>query len=391
MTWQHKNWGPAGRTEENSDNPIERRWTGAVNQKCTWDGTQWLPYLWKVAENKLQYAQNEEVGFASDKQILRHAGSVICSSMKLFVQAYRGNQWVDQPHGVPTRNITHDYPKEGACTGYLDFPDAHLSFGAQLPYDLQAGLEISYFSAADLGLRLRSPVSGQVRFQIVLDGLEKLFSGWEWIDRGGPPKGQGEVRHVGIKTNKMSWRWSYEEAPFRSIGVETNPDDSLKITVTFGPYTVAANTWLTVYPDTWGPTEVTTDANDGSEYSPGNSGSYAGTWDVNGVYDTGNLYLERLTTVSDGYEKISAWRWLPDLNTAAPGVASINAGTQIVFTNGGDNNTPTGVTATLGADNAADAPVWGSGTARPSQRTMTAATVALTGSTGNQKIGRAHV
>lgn len=378
---QHLKWEKTGRTFQ-GDQPNQFIWEGRVGQECTFDGQQWLPYLWKAVENKLQYGQAPyEVEFASDKQILRAAGNVLCSSFKFFVQAYVGGQWVDQPHGVPTKNIAHDYPTEGACTGYLDFPNAHLSFGAQLPYDLQLGLEITHHARATLGIRVRAPVSGQLRFQVVLDGLTKLPADWEWITC---PTSHDDptLINIGIRVRDMEWRWGKSEAPYRSITKEDNPDGTIKITITFGPYAYTANTWLTVYPDSWGPTAVAADADDGSEYSVGNSGSYAGTWASAGLYGTG-LYQERDTVISGNLEKIAAWRWLPVITGT---VTSVDAGTQIVFTNNGDNGIPTHITSTLVADNAADAPVWGSGTARPSQRTATAASVNLTGAAGNQTI-----
>jgi len=191
--------------------------------------------------------------------------------MKFFVQAeISADNWVNQPHGLPTKSIEHDrifrdsgwVDEEGKCTGYLSFPDAHESFGGQKQYDLNIGLEAGKYPGSSLWWRFRGQTSGRVRFQIVIDGLEKLPSDWEWIWATFDPEKGKEDRKVGVRVKDLEWRWSYDEAPLRNISVETNPDQTKKITITIGPYTYIKNTWLFVYPDTWGPGQVSTTNDD---------------------------------------------------------------------------------------------------------------------------------
>ena len=269
MAFVHHKWEKSGRHFYDAGTG-QFKYESGVGEQQTWDGLKWVPYLWKAASNELQYGHRElNIEYASDKQILKQAANVLCSSFKIFVQAYVGGEWVNQPHGVPTRNIANDYPVEGRCTGYLDFPDAQLSFGAQLPYDLQVGLEVGRSDKAIFGCRLRAPVSGQMRIQVVLDNLARLPTDWEWIwARYLPFKGK-EDRRVGIRVRDLEWRWTYDEAPLRDISVETNPDTTKKVTITIGPYDYIANEWLTVYPDQWGETGVSQENDDcceGTDY-----------------------------------------------------------------------------------------------------------------------------
>ena len=358
MAFGHHKWEKSGRTF--SDPETNRyKYEAVISEQQTWDGLKWLPYLWKATSNELQYGHNlNNIEFASDKQILKAAGKIICSSMKFFVQAYIGGQWVNQPHGIPTKNIADNYPTEGRSTGYLDFPDAHLSFGAQSPYDLKTGLEVGRSEQSVFGFRFRAPVTGQVRFQAVLDGLEKLPTDWEWIWATFDPLKGKEDRKVGIRVKDLTWKWTYDEAPFRDIDVETNPDETKKVTITFGPYDYTANEWLTVYPDTWGPTAITDTNNDCDEKN--------GTVELSGKDSDGDA-VGQLTVIF----KIG-WRWD---NVAVPVGSTIENGCKVTaYQTYAEANQPT--TEIQGVDEA-DPLDWNSGT-KPSARSKVAATVPWT-------------
>jgi len=325
MAFTHHKWEKSGRHFYDSGTG-QFMYQGGLGEQQTWDGLQWLPYLWKSGSNELQYGHRENnIEYASDKQILKVAANIICSSMKIFVQAYVGGEWVNQPHGVPTRNIANDYPVEGRCTGYLDFPDAQLSFGTQESYDLQVGLEVGRSDKAIFGCRLRAPISGQVRFQIVLDELARLPTDWEWIwARFSPFKGK-EDRIIGIRFKELEWRWTYEEAPFRTASVETNPNTTKKVTITLGPFDYTANEWLTVYPDQWGETGVSANADDGSE------GSIDG-WQydtTNDFDDDGAPCGDNIDWFASAQDYAFAARWLNVAIAGSP--TSVDAGTQIEY------------------------------------------------------------
>ena len=156
LNLKHSQWHEHGRTYQILDaqnSPILGKYAykAQIGEQQTSDGTGgFVPFLWKGATNELQYGKDlYNLEFASDKQIIKKAAQVLCSSFKFFVQAYVGGQWVTQPHGAPTRQIRPDEVfRDGVwedddtkCTGFLSFPDAALTFGGNKPYDLYLGLE----------------------------------------------------------------------------------------------------------------------------------------------------------------------------------------------------------------------------------------------------------
>ena len=268
MPFIHEKWEPRGQTlievDAESQPTGSKVYKASVGQECTPDGSGgFAPFIMGVAG--LQFGNDEQgIDFLPDRQTLRKAADTICSSFKFFVQANVGGEWVDQPHGAPVRNMRAGevfrgdgwVPQERRATGFLSFPDANLSFGGQKPYDLFVAIEAGGTANAGMGIRFRGPSSGQVRFQVVLDGLQRLPTDWEWIEQAGGILQDGEVRRVGIRVKDLIWMWNYEEAPLRDVSAETNPDDTKRITITIGPFDYTKNEWLTVYPDTWGATAV---------------------------------------------------------------------------------------------------------------------------------------
>lgn len=254
MKLKHLKWTKASHIFEQQDDngiPTGRRVEETVcGERCCYHNGQWIPYVWLPNENRLKFRDNEFLEFQSGQQAIIRGTKTLVRSSKFFVQQKVGQNWENVPHGLPTRNLKHDYPKPGQCVAYLDFPDAQ--------YDLQVGLRIGLARKTRMGIRLRAPVSGQVRFQWVLDGVEKLPTNYEWIYQGGGPKGLPKKK-TGIKLKNVIFGWSYAEADERTISVETNPDETKKVIITFGPYDYIENTWLKIMPDTWGLTETSDD------------------------------------------------------------------------------------------------------------------------------------
>jgi len=370
---QHLRWEKSGRTFT-TENPNQFVYKSRIGQQNTpLDGGGFAPFL--IDGYKLIHGLDSEFELAPDKQIIRKAGQILCSSFKFFVQANIGGEWVDQPHGVPTRNMRQGevfrdrgwVENDEKCTGFLSFPDAYLSFGGNKPYDLNIGLEAGTEAKARIGFRFRAPRSGQVRFQAVLDGLQKLPTDWEWIWAQYEPEKGKEDRKIGVRLKDLEWRWGYDEAPFRDITVETNPDETKKVTILFGPYDYSANEWLFVYPDTWGPTQIADNNNDCNELNDN-------TIQLDGLDADGDMVGESATYYGD-----IGWRW-PTVGVA-PGV-TIDDGCKVScfqkYVGGG------GVPDCIikGVDEG-DPDDWNTGT-RPSQRDKVAATVNWTPSNNDE-------
>ncbi len=271
MKFNHLKWEKAGRTFEVTDDldvviPNTYAFRSSPGDENILDGNgEYQPYVKDGFQLKFGKSKNV-LRLDPDRQTISRLGQVICNKFKFAVQAYIGGEWVTQPHGTPERGFRDGevfrgewVEREKKCTGYLTFPDAHLSFGSQNPYDLAIGLEAG--GSGDnihIGVRLKSPVAGQVRIIAILDDLPDDIEIIQIQNSGafGNP-----IRTMGFKiTDKFTWRWDYDEAEEREIAVIDNGDGTKKINIIMGPFNVEADEWLYIYPDTtYGPTEATSD------------------------------------------------------------------------------------------------------------------------------------
>ena len=385
MAFIHHKWEKNNRKLYNSETG-QYQIRGRIGENQTPDGSGgFLPFILHGATNEIQHGADEaRIEFASDKQVLKVAADTICSSFKLFVQADINGEWVNQPHGAPVRSFRQNevfrdggfVSSEGKCTGFLTFPDAHLSFGGNKPYDLYVGLEAGRGNIGKLGFRFRVPRSGTMRFEIVLDGVKKLPADWEWLWSGtGLPINPIENRKRGIRVKDFEWKWSYAEAPFRDIVKEDNPDGTMKISIILGPYTVVADEWLTIYPDAW-QTDYGIQNND----DDGQEMDSVPSWNEDGYGGGGYNYFG-----SDGSQTGGpGYRWR---TVGVPEGATIDSPTAIYYyatlNQNGFNGSPQGDLWGVHGD----APLWASGV-RPSN---TCDTIAFTphdptGGTGKRTI-----
>lgn len=370
MAFEHHSWTERGRKLFDSETG-QYQYTSKIGENQTPDGSGgFLPFILHGATNEIQHgADDSRIEFASDKQVLKTAADTICSSFKLFVQGFVGGQWVNQPHGVPTRNFHQNevfrdggwQDADGKCTGFLAFPDAALSFGAQDPYDLYVGLEAGRGSRGRLGFRFRAPASGDMRFEIVLDGIKKLPTDWEWIWSGsGFPSMPLTPKKLGIRVKDFTWRWTRAESPYRDIVKEDNPDGTMKISIIIGPFDYTADEWLTIYPDVWdgGDVAISNNDDDGQELDES-------TWNEDGYNGSNKNYFG-----DDGSEIGGpGYRWR---GVGVPEGAEIDSPTTVAYYATDDDfgygGSPTGkLYGVLG-----DAPVWSS-SVRPSNTVDTTA------------------
>lgn len=252
---RHLRWEPTGRTYEKLDelgNPTGQNiWAGKIGEEQIQDNNgDWQPYIYDTDSNELRYSKNDQrVEFSSGKQIIKNAGNKLIESLKLFVQREIDGEWVNQPHGLPTRQIRHNkrfrhkeiVDEDGYCLAWLEFPDAQ--------YDLQIGIQAGRSKKSVMGFRFRAPISANVRMQIVKDGIED--AGNYSLIR--VTVGE-ETRVVGIKWRDFTWKWTYQEAGKRTVSIEDSISypGKKKATITVGPIAYNANEWIDEVPDTWG-------------------------------------------------------------------------------------------------------------------------------------------
>lgn len=310
------------------------------------------PYVFDSQTNELKHGDSGVIGFESGQQVIKQAGKLLVNSSKFFVQQFNDQtqEWETVPHGIPTRNIAHDYPTEGKCTSYLNFPNA--------PYDLQIGFMVGGFDTAQLGFRFRAAKSGRVRFQWVNKGIAKrLVAGdFEWLwssDKGGLRVN----KKIGIRFGDIEFRWTYQESDERTLDIATDTDGTKIFTITFGEYDYVKNTWLEIFPDTFGPAQIAHTNDDCSEED--DTTVQLSGLDSDGC-PVGSLGGSR-------YDYATKW----DNVTPASG-DTIDACTIDSYMSWHDGTGALGIYKGIEEANPAN---WSAGT-RPSQRTKTTATVA---------------
>jgi hypothetical protein len=265
---QHLEWTRHGRRYHHQDEGKPNTFTlttaiGQVNVDVAGDGSSFAPYVLNGASLR---SGDSECVFSDGWQEIKRLGQTLVSKSRLYVQRDIAGTWTDVPHGVPTRNVAHDYPTEGKCTAYLDFPDIQgYAAGARL----QVGVEVGGGDRQIYGFRFRSPVAGTFRLEWVLEIPEE--ADLAWIEEPTSRTDRTLIR-VGGRIGSTTIRWSRAEVPFRSATVEPVAGGRI-LHMFLGPYTVAAQEWLTIYPDTMAP--ALSNTNEDGENT-------ASTWYVDG-------------------------------------------------------------------------------------------------------------
>lgn len=260
---QHLRWTKNGRIFSKADEgkPDIFVWNGRVGeQNIDMGDGSFQPYHWDEANQTLRHSDCE-CYFANGFQTIKRLGQTLVSRSRMFIQREVAGEWVDVPHGSPTRNIAQDYPEEGKCTAYLDFPDMQgYAQGARF----QVGIEAGRSQRQIFGFRMRSPVAGHFRLEWVLDIPDKANIEWieEPVDLDDP---NSPMIRIGIVVGKFNIVWRKSEAPFRDVTIENDPQAGRILRIFFGPYDLTPMQWLAIYPDVWGPSAIAVDEDDGSE------------------------------------------------------------------------------------------------------------------------------
>ena len=346
---QHHKWTSQGRTYRHVDDvtgePLRRRtWTGKANQRNIVHSGTGLHQPWVRNGNEIEHAGGSVV-FEADRQRIIIAGQEMPDS-RIFVQRWNGSVWVDAPHGAPVRDFRGG---EVNFETRLTFPDA--------PYQLSMRNLSGGGNGSTIGLNFRSPTAERVRFIWRHRGLRGPIV--ELVSAGGPVR---ITRRVGLRFRDIELRWSYRESLKRDYRWTRQPGNTFDVDILIGPFDVAANELLTVFPDTWGPNDPAAAADDGCELR-------SGGWATDGWASDNIMYLTG-SSFSDGPVH-NAWSWVPDLDTATAAVASIDAGTQILLDKqGSDFGTLANFTWRIYCQDAANPALW-SGSNLPSNATTT--------------------
>ena len=272
---------------------------GQKNVDVNDDGSEFAPYVMNDVAGSLRFGDSQ-CDFADGWQTIKHLGQTIVNRSRIYIQRDIGGVWIDIPHGIPTRNVRVDYPREDRATAYLDFPNIQ---GYANGSRLQVGIEVGGGDRQILGFRLRSPVAGTFRLEWVLEvsgdvplsyiKAPKIFDPDETI--------------LGGQIGNVRIRWAREEAPNRSVTVESSEGNKL-VHIFLGPYNLNAMEWLNIYPDTFGPASAVDDCLEveGIAYYDDNGsgdvavGDYAATYKFHAGLLFTNVTVPAGATANDG-------------------------------------------------------------------------------------------
>ena len=97
MALNHYKWESNGRTLYNVS-AGQYMYTSTVGEENTPTGSTYFPYI--LSGGQIQFGNLlDKIEFATDKQVLKRLADIICSSFKLYVEAFIGGSWTSQPHG----------------------------------------------------------------------------------------------------------------------------------------------------------------------------------------------------------------------------------------------------------------------------------------------------
>lgn len=225
---KHHRYEKHGRTFSHADEgkPGTFTWRskiGETNVDVNGDGKTFAPYV--LDGEELRHGHNRCV-FRDGCQEIGRDGKF--SESRIFVQReITPGEWATINHGKPTKIHADD---NGKCRTTLAFPDMERGeFSVEI---LAGGSDKQRY-----GFRFRHPEAGTFR-------LEWTF---------GVPE-DDDVSNVenGVKIGGRVLRWSRNEAPRRSVTIDPPKGNRKTVRVILGPFTLAANEWLVVSPDTWG-------------------------------------------------------------------------------------------------------------------------------------------
>ena len=374
MASSHVRWSEAGRTLALDSG--QRVYTSRVGQANTLDGGVWKPYVIDRVNGVVRFADSELRFTPAGVEHWRKGRQL--SRFRADLEAFRAADWQRPVLAVGALELIEE--DDGGATAHV-----RCRYTLSAPEgDAVIELLVGGSHKVHLATTLDAKTAGRYRLTWDVDTLTRPVAQSPQRLPGGRPALAQPFR-FDTPGSDLLVRWRMQEAPDHGALLA---DDRLRVYI--GEKDYAVREVKRVVPLTLGPTGIGNDADDGDQFCTGATSPtinpVGSTWTSAGNYANGNLYVE----VTNGVSPIVRWAgfgWRAiDLNTASPGVASIDAGTQIVFTNGGDNGTPTVISGSLHGVDAGGGTVWAESGNRPSAQVSTTATTAYTGATTNQTL-----
>jgi hypothetical protein len=304
----------------------QRRWVGACGQEHLATPEGFRPYVWN-AEAQRVLVRGLGLAFGADGWAMQAEGGRQVAAA-FFPEVHGATRFQRSTPTVSSLRVTHQ-----ETSGPADL--IHLAYTLAVD-ELETEVAFVLGGSRIVRQRFTFRASRAGRYRLALDtDYAGLWTPQPVQRRDRAP---GVPQRYALEDAGLFWAWWAREGAHHAVE-EVAGRSRLGI----GDLELAVGEERTITPDTWGPTGIAAEGDDGM-YAFDN-------FATNGQYGDGTHYVET------GQNHPSVYRFVPDIGAAAA-VASIDAGTEIAWVNPGDNNDPGSVQWGLRARKTADQPAW---------------------------------
>jgi hypothetical protein len=311
MAFQHHRWEKNGRLRVNDANPSQFQWstTTADDENVDLGNGTFAPYTWDGSVAKFGRSELD----MSVGGLFKFLGITRANRMDYTLEGDFGSGFVDANMGgvpslVATENDDHlllDLTFDGCEFRWQDVPGRTAQDG-NMPVAFRTQIRLESGNRVTLSQYITSPLAHDIRIRLSLSGLDPYSPTQDRRDivrrKKASQADDGTFVNFtgGVEIGNIVLDWHQDEADFRTINV-TRQGQKRTLEILMGTYTLVADQELVIFPDTYGPTEITTASDDGYEGDSNWDDNYDGDgWRVgDGTYDGGLRFTGLPSNIGD--------------------------------------------------------------------------------------------
>jgi hypothetical protein len=331
MAFRHARWEKNGRLFQSDSDANKFQWktASADDENVDLGGGSYAPYVWDGTE--LRHARASIV-FLPNFQEIRFNGETKIKQQKFHFDVETSpGVWKQVTTKAPPQLVVD--PQDDHIVASLVWDIEHPDRAEKIAWKTSF-IVGNHGNTAVVNQEITSNSSIKVRVRATNKGLDRTQPVRDRITKR---KGQPDI--VGGKeVGGIRWRWSVAEAPDREVNVSDVGNDK-DAEIIMGAGVLEAGVTKKISPDTFGSTEISTDAHDGSEYDS----SWNNTYDYDG-FDVWGDYANRGDSANGGIQ-------FTGLPSNIGDIVSVDTGSSILYdTNYGDSGMDIGWRTIIDAD-----------------------------------------
>ncbi len=266
MAFRHHRWEKNGRLFQDDANPRKFQWTTttADDENVVTGPESFAPYVWDANTRTMKFGRMELV-FHPTHQEVKFEGNVIVPEQKFHMD-------VDVGQGF--EQVTTQGPPSVDVVENDDHAVATLTWNARVPRSnevIQWTTEIDFRSgnSGRVKQKITSPIALDARVRATNNNVRPFSDTQDKRDVVALQKVNGDANNripktFGTDIGGLRWKWNANEVDDHSVGV-TQRGARRQLDVTMNAGTLAPGVEKIISPDTFGPSEITTDSDDGEE------------------------------------------------------------------------------------------------------------------------------